>query len=190
MQIGYARVSTADQRLDLQTVELRKSGCLTIYEDKATGGNTRRKGLQAALSRCGKGDVLVVWKLDRLGRSLIDLVGIVRELEAKGAGFRVLTGLGAEIDTTRPEGRMIFAIFAALAEFERELIRERTRAGMKAARARGVRLGRPHKMTGTLVRQAQKLAAHGELSRREIAARLGVDVATLRRAIGPVGKGA
>jgi DNA invertase Pin-like site-specific DNA recombinase len=183
MKIGYARVSTADQNLDLQLSALKESGCDLILDDRASGAVPGRKGLKKALARCGKGDVLVVWKLDRLGRSLIDLVGIVRKLEDKGAGLKVLTGHGATIDTTQPEGRLIFAIFASLAEFERELIRERTVAGMCAARARGVRIGRPPKLTAIQVERAVRAIASGETNWRDAASKLGVDVTTLRRAV-------
>ena len=120
---------------------------------KTTPGGFRsidsRKGLADALARCAAGDVLVVWKLDRLGRSTLDLVGLVEKLKGRGVGLKVLTGEGASIDTTRPEGKLIFAVFAAFAEFERELIRERTMAGMRAAKRRGRHVGRPRKLTRT-----------------------------------------
>lgn len=183
MKIGYARVSTSEQRLDLQEAALSHEGCEIIYVDKASGKHMDRPGLQKAVAHCAAGDTLLVWKLDRLGRSLIDLVGIVRTLENKGAGLRVLTGQGASIDTTRPEGRMIFAIFASLAEFERELIRERTKAGMTAAKERGVRIGRPAKLTAIQIEQARSWVESGCLTRAVAARRLGVDVATLRRAL-------
>jgi DNA invertase Pin-like site-specific DNA recombinase len=183
MKIGYARVSTADQNLDLQLSALKEAGCDLVFDDRASGAVRDRRGLKKALARCGNGDVLVVWKLDRLGRSLIDLVGIVRKLEDKGAGLKVLTGQGAAIDTTKAEGRLIFGIFASLAEFERELIRERTVAGMRAARARGVRIGRPPKLTAIQVERAARAIASGETGWREEASKLGVDVTTLRRAV-------
>ena len=184
MKIGYARVSTEEQNLDLQRQALEGDGCDVIYEDKASGANgIPRKGLADALARCGDGDVLVVWKLDRLGRSLFDLVELVERLKVQGAGMKVLTGQGATIDTTRAEGRLIFGIFAALAEFERELIRERTKAGMAAARRRGVKVGRPVKLTPHQLAHARGLIERGEETRAGVAALLGVDVSTLRRAL-------
>ena len=125
------------------------------------------------------GDVLTVWKLDRLGRSLLDLVGLVENLKARDVGLKVLTGAGASIDTTKPEGRLFFAMFAALAEFERELIRERTTAGMKAAKRRGVHVGRPRKLAPDQLDMAAQLIA-GDRSQREVAKALGVAVSTLR----------
>ncbi len=139
MLIGYARVSRADgsQSLDLQRDALAAAGVdpARIYEDQASGVRDDRPGLDACLRALREGDVLVVWKLDRLGRSLMHLVSTVQDLSDRGTGLRVLAGQGAEIDTTTPAGRMVFGIFAALAEFERDLIRERTRAGLDAARA-------------------------------------------------------
>lgn len=182
MKIGYARVSTGEQNLDLQRQALEVEGCDAIHEDKASGVLNGRKGLTDALARCAAGDVLVVWKLDRLGRSLLDLVGLVEDLKARGVGLKVLTGQGAQVDTTRPEGRMIFGIMATLAEFERELIRERTKAGMAAAMRRGVTIGRPRKLTPYQLEQASGMIVSGQ-SRADVAALLGVNVATLRRAL-------
>lgn len=182
MKIGYARVSTDEQNLDLQRQALETEGCAAIHEDKASGSLNNRKGLKDALASCAAGDVLVVWKLDRLGRSLLDLVSLVEDLNARGIGLKVLTGQGAQVDTTRPEGRMIFGIMATLAEFERELIRERTKAGMAAAKRRGVAVGRPRKLTEFQLEQAQELIEGGK-SRADIAALLGVNVATLRRGL-------
>src|SRR5207302_2186775 len=142
--IGYARVSTDDQNLALQLDALRGAGCELVHEDKASGG---RKGLTQALKGCASGDVLVVWKLDRLARSLHDLVVIAADLKGRGVGLKILTGEGAAVDTTRPQGRMIFGILAVMAEFERELMSERTIAGMKAAKRRGRHVGRPPKLT-------------------------------------------
>jgi DNA invertase Pin-like site-specific DNA recombinase len=153
-----------------------------IHEDKASGIINGRKGLTDALARCNDGDVLVVWKLDRLGRSLLDLVGLVEDLKARGVGLKVLTGQGAQVDTTRPEGRMIFGIMATLAEFERELIRERTKAGMAAAKRRGAKIGRPRRLTPSQLEQAAGMIGDGQ-SRADVAALLGVNVATLRRAL-------
>jgi DNA invertase Pin-like site-specific DNA recombinase len=161
---------------------------------KTTPGGFRsidsRKGLADALARCAAGDVLVVWKLDRLGRSTLDLVGLVEKLKGRGVGLKVLTGEGASIDTTRPEGKLIFAVFAAFAEFERELIRERTMAGMRAAKRRGRHVGRPRKLTPHKFDHARQLIADGKETRAGAAALLGVDAVTLRRALrGPDGTG-
>lgn len=182
VQIGYARVSTNDQNLDLQLQALKQAGCELIYSDKASGALAERKGLNRAIRRCRNGDILVIWKLDRLGRSLIHLVGLVEKLRSRGVGLRVLTGQGTMIDTTRPEGRMIFGIFAALAEFERELIRERTRAGIAVARQRGVHCGRPAKLSPAMIESAQSAITHGE-ALLDVATRLGVHQTTLRRSL-------
>ena len=140
MRVGYARVSTTDQNLDLQRDALEAAGCERILTDTASGAKTERPGLKDALKECRKGDTLVVWKLDRLGRSLPHLVETVRELMAREVGFK---SLQESIDTTTSGGKLIFHIFASLAEFERDLIRERTNAGLSAARARGRKGGRP-----------------------------------------------
>lgn len=182
MKIGYARVSTDEQNLDLQLEALRAEGCELICEDKASGATPDRAGLADALNRCAAGDVLVVWKLDRLGRSLIDLVVFVEALQARGAGLKILTGQGAQIDTTKPDGRMIFGILAIMAQFERELIAERTKAGLAAAKRRGVKLGRPPLLSRFQIDEARKMIAAGKL-RREVAALLGVSPLTLRRAL-------
>lgn len=182
MKIGYARVSTEEQNLALQIEALRADGCALICEDKASGTAADRKGLSDALERCAAGDVLVVWKLDRLGRSLIDLVALVEALQARGAGLKILTGQGAQLDTTKPDGRMIFSMLAAMAQFERELIGERTRAGIAAARKRGKIIGRPHKLSCHCITQARTMIAEGR-PRREVAARFGVSLPTLRRAL-------
>jgi len=182
MKIGYARVSTDEQNLDLQLQALHADGCELICEDKASGATPDRAGLTDALGRCGAGDVLVVWKLDRLGRSLIDLVVIVEALQARGAGLKILTGQGAQLDTTKPDGRMIFGILAIMAQFERELIGERAKAGLAAAKRRGVQLGRPPLLSPFQVDEARKMIAAGKL-RREVAELLGVSPLTLRRAL-------
>lgn len=182
MNIGYARVSTDEQNLDLQHQALKEIGCEIIYEDKASGVVNGRKGLRKAIRRCNTGDVLVVWKLDRLGRSLLDLVNMVEQLNNRGVGLKVLTGQGASIDTTKPDGRMMFGILAALAEFERELIRERTKAGMAAAKHRGVKIGRPSKLGTTELQQAHQMIEAGK-TKTEIAQKLGVNIVTLRRAL-------
>jgi len=155
-----------------------------VFEDQGISGvAARRPGLTAALERCGSGDVLVAWKLDRLGRSTLDLVGLVETLKGRSVGLKVLTGEGASVDTTRPEGKLIFAVFAAFAEFERELIRERTRAGMKAAKRRGVVVGRPRKLTAHQLAHARQLIEAGAETQAGVAALLDVDAVTLRRAL-------
>ena len=140
MLIGYARVSTSDQRLDLQQDALRGAGCERIFTDSVSGAKTERLGLTAALDACRAGDILAVWKLDRLGRSLAHLVATVEDLAGRSVGFR---SLQEQLDTTTAGGKLIFHLFASLAEFERDLIRERTHAGLTAARARGRNGGRP-----------------------------------------------
>jgi DNA invertase Pin-like site-specific DNA recombinase len=140
MLVGYARVSTTDQNLDLQNDALQAAGCERLFTDTASGAKAERPGLNQALRECRQGDTLVVWKLDRLGRSLPHLVETVRNLADKGIGFR---SLQENIDTTTSGGKLIFHLFASLAEFERDLIRERTNAGLSAARARGRKGGRP-----------------------------------------------
>ena len=149
MKIGYARVSTTDQNLQLQLDALHGAGVAfeSTYTDKASGKSDSRPGLDSCLKALRKGDTLVVWKLDRLGRNLRHLINTVRELEERGVGFKVLTGQGANIDTATPAGKLTFGIFAALAEFERSLISERTKAGLKSARARGRRGGAKAKIS-------------------------------------------
>ena len=144
MLIGYARVSTHDQTLNLQQDALQKAGCSKIFTDTASGAKTERIGLNEALNYVRKGDTLVVWRLDRLGRSLPHLITTMTDLEERGIGFKSLT---ENIDTTTSGGKLIFHIFGALAEFERNLIRERTQAGLTAARARGKKGGRPRSLT-------------------------------------------
>lgn len=185
MLIGYARISKADgsQSLDLQRDALLAAGIQPgrIYEDQASGARDDRPGLEACLRALREGDVLVVWKLDRLGRTLTHLVNTVRDLSDRGVGLRVLTGQGAEIDTTTSAGRMIFGIFATLAEFERDLIRERTMAGLDAARARGRKGGRKFALTKAQVRLAQAAMANRDTSVSALAAELGIKPVTLYR---------
>lgn len=168
MNIGYIRVSTQEQNLALQKNELVKYGCQEIFEDKISGriSKANRPGLQEALKFARSGDVIIIWKLDRLGRSLQDLIEIVNELEAKGVGIKTLTG--HSIDTTTASGKLIFHIFSALAEFERELIKERTNAGLKAARARGILGGRPSKITPEKIKIAKQLHADPSIKVPEI----------------------
>jgi len=192
MLIGYARISKADgsQSLDLQRDALIEAGVgpEAIYEDRISGKREARPGLDACLKALRKGDVLVVWKLDRLGRDLRHLVNVVQDLTERGIGLRVLAGQGAQIDTTTPAGRLVFGIFAALAEFERELIRERTVAGLAAARARGRKGGRKFALTKAQVRLAQAAMANRDTSVAELAAELGVKPVTLYRYVGPKGE--
>lgn len=143
MHIGYARVSTDDQNLDLQNDALKAAGCEKIYEDRISGSKAQRPGLTLALEVAREGDVLVVWRFDRLGRSLKDLIELATKLEKKGVGLK---SLQENIDTTSSGGRLVFHMFGALAEFEANIIRERTSAGLKAARARGKKGGRPKKL--------------------------------------------
>jgi DNA invertase Pin-like site-specific DNA recombinase len=154
MLIGYARVSTHEQTLNLQQDALEKAGCNRIFTDTASGAKTERTGLEEALTYVRKGDTLVVWRLDRLGRSLPHLITTMTDLEEGGIGFKSLT---ENIDTTTSGGKLIFHIFGALAEFERDIIRERTQAGLIAARARGRRGGRPKALTGKQLSIAQDL---------------------------------
>ena len=183
LMIGYARVSKTDgtQLLDLQHDALLEAGVDKdrIYEDRASGRHDHRPGLEACLKALQPGNALVVWKLDRLGRNLKDLVTTVEKLQGHDVGLRVLAGAGAEIDTTTANGRLVFAIFAALAEFERELIAERTRAGLAAARARGRLGGRPRKMDVETLRLAMHAMADRETIAQDLAKRLGMTTTTL-----------
>ena len=192
MLLGYMRVSKADgsQPLDLQRDALLAAGVEPehLYQDLASGKRDDRPGLAACLKALRKGDVLVAWKLDRLGRDLRHLVNLVHELTGRGAGLRILTGQGAAVDTTTPAGKLVFGIFAALAEFERELIVERTKAGLAAARARGRHGGRPYKMTAAKLRLAQAAMADPETSVGELCRELGVTRQTLYRHVGPTGE--
>lgn len=192
MKIGYTRVSKTDgsQALDLQTDALTKAGVApnNIYCDKASGKKDDRPGLANCLKALRRGDVLVVWKLDRLGRDLRHLVNTVQDLAERGIGFKVLTGKGASIDTTTASGKLVFGIFAALSEFERELIKERTKAGLAAARARGRSGGRKFALTKAQVRLAQAAMGKKETVVSELCVELGITRATLYRYIGPNGE--
>lgn len=179
MQIGYARVSARDQNLRLQIDSLEKAGCERIFDDKASGASRSRPGLEEMDRHLRKGDTLVVWKLDRLGRTVKQLVEFVGELQKRGIEFRSLT---EGIDTSTPAGRSFFHIMAGLAEMERELIRERTRAGLDAARAQGLVGGRKKALTEAKLADAKTLLESGRPP-RAVAERLGVSVATLYRHI-------
>ena len=191
MLIGYARVSKADgsQTLDLQIDALTAAEVAgdQIYSDQASGKQDDRPGLESCLKALRSGDVLVVWKLDRLGRSLHHLVRTVSLLSDRGIGLRVLTGQGAQIDTTTSAGRLSFGIFAALAEFETELIRERTMAGLQAARARGRKGGRKFALTKAQVRMAQAAMANRDTSVAQLCKELGISPVTLYRYVDPKG---
>jgi DNA invertase Pin-like site-specific DNA recombinase len=179
MLIGYARVSTHEQTLNLQRDALTTAGCTKIFTDTASGAKAQRKGLYEALSYVRKGDTFVVWRLDRLGRSLPHLIATMTDLEEQGIGFKSLT---ENIDTTTSGGKLIFHIFGALAEFERNLIRERTTAGLMAARARGRRGGRPKALTTRQLNIAQSLY-DAKNSIQEICHTLKISKATLYRSI-------
>jgi DNA invertase Pin-like site-specific DNA recombinase len=176
--VGYARVSTHEQETSLQQDALEAADCERIFADRASGALAERPELTRALEYARQGDTLVVWRLDRLGRSLRDLIETVTALGERGIGFRSLT---ESIDTTTPGGRLVFHVFAALAEFERDLIRERTQAGLSAARARGRRGGRPPAMSGEQVAVARAMYDSHEHTTAKIAAVLGVSRATLYR---------
>lgn len=179
MLIGYARVSTGEQELALQLDALKTAGCERTFSDTASGSLRERPKLGRALEELRDGqDTLVVWRLDRLGRSLRHLIDTVAELDKRGVGFRSLT---EGIDTTSSSGRLVFHIFAALAEFERKLIRERTCAGLAAARARGRRGGRPPVMTEQKLRVTREMLDSGEHTMEAIARTVGVGRATLYR---------
>lgn len=189
MLIGYMRVSSNDdsQTFDLQKDALSKEGVEIFYEDKASGAKDDRLGLKECLKALRKDDVLIVWKLDRLGRNMRHLVNTVHDLTTRGIGFKVLTGQGATIDTTTPAGRLVFGIFASLAEFERDLIRERIMAGMQSARARGRKGGRPHKMTRTKLRLAMANMTDPATKIRPLCKELGITPQTLYRHVSPKG---
>jgi DNA invertase Pin-like site-specific DNA recombinase len=181
MLIGYVRVSKSDgsQLLDLQKDALLKAGVdpKYIYQDLASGRKDDRPGLNACIKALQPGNTLVVWKLDRLGRDMKHLVNLIDEMSQKKVGFKVLSG--AEIDTTTANGRLIFGIFAALAEFERELIRERTQAGLAAARARGRNGGRPRKMDEHTIKMAMAAMSDRNSVAHEVAKRLNITTTTL-----------
>lgn len=178
--LGYARVSTEDQSTALQLDALRQAGAVEVFQDAGMSGTTRqRPGLLGAFSALHPGDTLVVWRLDRLGRSLADLIELVGQLKAKSCGLR---SLSEAIDTGTAGGELVFHLFGAMAQFERSLIVERTRAGLAAAKHRGVKLGRHRSLTVLQVEHARQLIAAGESTTR-VAGTLGVDRSTLYRAL-------
>jgi DNA invertase Pin-like site-specific DNA recombinase len=180
MRIGYARVSTQDQRPELQLDALAAAACEQVFQEKQSGKDRERPELETCLKVLRKGDALVVWRLDRLGRSLKDLVEIVHALEERGIGFQSLT---ENIDTTSAGGRLIFHVFAALAEFERNLIRERTVAGLAAARARGRKGGRKVKLSKSDVRKAAAMLHDPLMTKTEVAKHFDVSRVTLNLAL-------
>lgn len=191
MLVGYMRVSKADgsQTLDLQRDALLAAGVdpASIYDDRVSGQTDDRPGLAACLKALRDGDTLVVWKLDRLGRNLRHLVNTVHDLTARGVGLKVLTGQGAAIDTTTPAGQLVFGIFAALAEYERALISERTVAGLASARARGRNGGRPYKMTLAKLRLAIASMGQPDTQVGALCQELGISRQTLYRHVSPTG---
>lgn len=185
--IGYARVSTPDQDATMQREALNAAGAVKVFVDVASGAKADRPGLAAALAYLREGDTLAVWKLDRLGRSLPHLVQTVAELAQRGVGFRSLT---ESIDTTTPNGRLVFHLFAALADFERDLIRERTRAGLAVAKARGRKGGRKPAVTAEKLARARELIDAKGLTVREAAARVKVGKTALYAALSSEGSAA
>lgn len=192
MLIGYVRVSKADgsQTTDLQRDALLAAGVdsIHIYEDHASGKREDRPGLANCLKALRPGDTLIIWKLDRLGRDLRHLINTVHDLTGRNIGLKVLTGHGASIDTTTAAGKLVFGIFAALAEFERALIAERTVAGLASARARGRKGGRPFKMTPAKLRLAMAAMGQPETKVGDLCAELGITRQTLYRCISPKGE--
>jgi len=178
MLIGYARISTHDQTLALQQDALEKVGCEKIFTDRVSGTKAQRIGLTEGLSHLREGDTLVVWRLDRLGRSLRHLIDTITELNARGVGFKSLT---ENIDTTTSGGKLVFHIFGALAEFEREIIRERTQAGLASARSRGKVGGRPKALSARQVQILRNMAADPSLTVSDICKTLGIGRTTFYR---------
>ena len=179
MKIGYARVSTKEQNLSMQIDALEKEGCKRIFQEKIGGAKSDRPQLKKMIEQLREGDVIITWKLDRLGRSLRDLVNLINEIQDKGAGLK---SLNDSIDTTTPQGKLTFHLFASLAEFERDIIRERTKAGLEAARARGRKGGRPKglsKEAQDKAMVAETLYKQGEMSVTEICKHLNIARSTL-----------
>lgn len=178
MFIGYARVSTLDQNLDLQIDALKNAGCGSTFHDIASGSASDRPGLAKALNYARSGDILVVWRLDRLGRSLAHLIELIEELGNRGIGFRAIQ---EGLDTSSSGGKLIFHVFGAISQFEKELIQERTRAGLESAKARGRLGGRPRKLTPSKIELAQKLSLQENLSVGQICEALGISKTTYHR---------
>ena len=178
MKVGYCRISCTDQTLNLQRDELLKAGCEKIFEDVASGSKSDREGLKECIEFARKGDVIVCWKLDRIGRSLKHLIEVVNELKERGVGFRCIT---QDLDTTTPSGMLIFHVFGAMAEFERSLIQERTKAGLQAARARGRFGGRPKAENSKRFEIASTLYADVKSTVRQICETLKISRATFYR---------
>ena len=186
MKIGYARVSTKDQNLALQKEALQREGCELIFEEKASGAKSNRPELRRMIDQLRKGDLVIIWKLDRLGRSLRDLINLVTEIQDKGAGLK---SLNDAIDTTTPQGKLTFHLFAALAEFERDIIRERTKAGLEAARARGRKGGRPKGLSKAAENNAivaRSLYDQKKMSVTEICQQLGIARSTFYKYLGSI----
>jgi DNA invertase Pin-like site-specific DNA recombinase len=179
MKYGYARISTEDQNAAMQHTALRQAGCKTIFTDEPSGAMTKRPALFRCLKKLERGDTLTVWKLDRLGRSLRDLITMLDGLRDRGVKFRSLTEV---IDTETPTGRVMWQMIGMMAEYEHRLIAERTRAGVKAAQRRGVKFGRKPKLTAQQIGHARKLIDDGQ-RREDVAALLNVDRTTLYRAL-------
>lgn len=180
MLIGYARVSTNEQNLHLQIDALEQAGCNKIFTDTLSGANFNREGLEQALDYAREGDILVIWRLDRLGRSLKNLIELVQSIEARGIALR---SLHEQLDTSSATGKLIYHVFGALAEFERNLISERTLAGLKAARDRGRQGGRPMKLNAQQIREIRILHKAPEISVNSLAKRYGVSRGTIYRAL-------
>ena len=183
LKVGYARVSTIDQSLDLQNDGLKKAGCEKIFTDHGvSGAKTERPGLDKALGQIRKGDTLVIWKLDRLGRSLSHLLSIIEDLKQKGVDF---ASVQDGFDTSTASGKMVFSVIGAMAEYERNLTRERTKAGLASARARGRKGGRPKQLDEGQVKVAISLADAGELSIKDICTQVGCSRSTYYRQVAP-----
>lgn len=180
MIIGYARVSTSEQDTALQLDALKKESCDRIYQESGSGASRERPELKRCLDTIRKGDTLIVWRLDRLGRSLKDLVDIINELEERGVGFR---SLSESIDTTSAGGKLIFHLFAALSEFERSLIQERTKAGLAAARARGRKGGRPRALSKSQIKKAKAMLLDPLITKTEVAKHFNVTRSTLNKSL-------
>lgn len=185
MDVGYVRVSKREQNPELQRRELLAAGCERIFEERISSREEKRPELFAAFDYCREGDVLVVWRLDRLGRSIKELIELVNELEGRGVGFR---SLRESLDTTSPGGRLVFHVFASIAEFERDVIRERTMAGLEAARARGRKGGRKPVMDERKIALASRLMGDREVSIPQVCEAMGVSSSTLYRYLTPDGK--